>query len=142
MTGMPVRLLLVVLLSIAIPGCAQKTETAGDPKSVVYENLKAMENEDLEKTMATIDEESESYAQTKTLALRLFDMYDLKYELDSVKVLGQTDSEAKLECIQTTRKVAGPAFRDNRIIIEHRLRVAEGKWRIYASTVKKIDYLN
>jgi hypothetical protein len=134
--------LVAVLASTALPGCAQETETANDPKSVVLENVKAMENKDLEKTMATIDEESEAYKQTKLLAKRLFDTYDLKYELDSVKVLAMTDAEARVECLQTTRKVSGPVFRDNKIDIVHMLRKTDGKWKIYGSQVKKIDYLN
>ncbi len=131
-----------ILASITVPGCAQETEIAGDPTSVVYENIKAMENEDLDKAMATIDEQSASYEQTKQLAERLFDAYDLKYELDNVRVIEKTGEEVKVECVQTTKKVSGPAFRDNKIVIVHTLRKSDGKWRIYSSQVKKIDYLD
>jgi len=33
-------------------------------------------------------------------------------------------------------------FRDNKIDIVHMLRKTDGKWKIYGSQVKKIDYLN
>jgi len=141
-TGRLAVLLSVVFAGIALTGCAQKLKIEGDPKSIVYENVKAMENEDLERVMATIDEESGSFEQTKKLAEQLFAAYDLKYELDSVRVTGQTDTEAKVECIQTTRKVSGPAFRDNRIVAMHRLRNSDGYWKIYSTQVNKIDYLN
>ena len=142
MPKIPVISLAAILVAIAASGCAHRTVIEGDPKSIVYENIKAMENEDLDRAMATIDEESESYAQTKKLAQLLFEKYDLKYELDSVRVIGQTESEAKVECIQITRKVSGPTFRDNKIDIVHRLRNTDGIWRIYSSQVNKIDYLN
>ena len=135
-------LLLSVLVGGSVSGCSNKTAIEGDPKTIVYENIKAMENEDLDRVMATIDEESEAYAQTKKLARLLFEKYDLRYELDSVRVIGQTESEAKVECVQITRKVSGPDFRDNRIDIVHRLRSTDGIWRIYSSQVNRIDYLN
>jgi hypothetical protein len=136
-------LLLVVAGAIAtLPGCGEKLKIEGDPKTIVYENVKAMENEDLERAMATVDDQCEAYEQTKQLAKKLFETYDLKYELDSVRVTGQTDTEAKVECLQTTRKVSGPAFRDNKISIVHRLRNTDGIWRIYSTQVLRLDYLN
>ena len=125
-----------------LSSCSHKAVVPGDPKTIVYENVKAMENEDLERVMATIDDQSEAFDQTKKLAERLFETYDLRYELDSVRVLGQTETEAKVECLQTTRRVNGPAFRDNRIDIVHRLRNTDGYWRIYGSEIKRIEYLN
>ncbi len=118
------------------------TETPNDPVAVVQENIRAMNDRDLDKAMATIDDQSPSYEQTKQVAKRLFEMYDLKYALDSVKVIMKTDDEARVECIQTTTKVRGPAFRDNKIYFVHTLRKSDGTWKIYYSKVKKIDYLN
>jgi hypothetical protein len=142
MVKVPSISLVAFLAATLIPGCSHKTEISGDPKTIVIENIKAMQQEDLDRAMATIDEQSEAYEQTKKLAQRLFEVYDLKYELDSVRVIGQTESEAKVQCLQTTRKVTGPAFRDNKIDIVHRLRNTDGFWRIYSSQINRIDYLN
>jgi serine protease Do len=131
-----------ILVSTDVPGCAQETETPNDPISVVQENIKAMNNKDLDKAMATIDEQSASYEQTEQIAKRLFEIYELQYELDSVRVISKTDDEARVECVQTTKKVRGPAFRDNKIDFVHTLRKVDGNWKIYNSYVKKIDYLN
>ncbi|MCX6142669.1 MAG: hypothetical protein NTZ35_05555 [Ignavibacteriales bacterium] len=140
------RMIIVMLTAIvagtAVPGCSEETKTAGDPMLVVRENIRAMNSRDLEKTMATIDEQSESYDKTKELARQLFAAYDLRYELDSANVIEKTEEEAKVECVQTTRKVSGPAFRDNRIRIVHLLRNVDGEWKIYGSQMKKIDYLD
>jgi hypothetical protein len=142
MKRMIVVMLAAIVAGTAVPGCSQETKTAGDPMLVVRENIRAMNNKDLDKTMATIDEQSDSYDKTKELASRLFAAYDLRYELDSAKVIEKTDDQAKVECVQTTRKVSGPAFRDNRILIVHLLRNVDGEWKIYGSQMKKIDYLD
>jgi hypothetical protein len=135
-------MLVAIVAGIVVPGCSQESKPAGDPLLVVRENIRAMNSKDLDKMMATIDEQSESYDKTKELAGRLFAAYDLRYELDSATVIEKTDDNAKVECVQTTRKVSGPAFRDNRIRIVHLLRNVDGEWKIYGSLTKKIDYLD
>jgi hypothetical protein len=142
MKGIIVFLFGVMITGIAVPGCSHETKTAGDPLLVVRENIRAMNNKELDRMMATIDDQSESYEKTKDLARQLFAAYDLRYELDSAKVIDKTDDQAKVECVQTTRKVNGPAFRDNRILIVHLLRNVDGEWKIYGSQMKKIDYLD
>ena len=137
-----VVLCVAILASTIFPGCSREAETPNDPVAVVQENIKAMNNEDLDKAMAMIDEQSASYDQTKQMAKKIFELYDLKYELDSLRVITQNDDEARVGCIQTTTKVRGPAFRDNRIDFVHTLRKVEGVWKIYNSKVVKIDYLN
>jgi len=140
------RTLVVLFAAIvalaAVSGCGKESQTPNDPESVVRENIKAMNEKDLDAMMATIDEQSPSYDQTKTMAKKLFEMYDLKYELDSLKVIMQTEDEARVECIQTTSKVKGPGFKDNRISFIHSLKKSEGNWKIYTSFVRKLDYLN
>jgi hypothetical protein len=142
MKRMIVVMLVASFASTTVPGCSQETKPAGDPLLVVRENIRAMNSRDLDKTMATIDEQSEAYDKTKDLARRLFAAYDLRYELDSATVIEKTDENAKVECVQTTRKVSGPAFRDNRIRIVHLLRNVDGEWKIYGSQMQKIDYLD
>ena len=131
-----------IATAISMCGCAEKIHVEGDPKTIVYENVKAMEDEDLDRVMATIDDENENYEGTKNMARQLFKMYNLKYTLDSVQVMGETESEAKVRCLQTTTKLSGPAFRDNRIDIVHRLRKIDGYWKIYSSQVNHLEYLN
>jgi hypothetical protein len=131
-----------ILAGTAVSGCSRESETPKDPESVVQENIKAMNGEDLDKAMATIDEQSASYDQTKQMAKKIFELYDLKYELDSLRVITLTDEEARVGCVQTTTKLKGPAFRDNRIDFVHTLRKVDGNWKIYNSKVMRIDYLN
>jgi hypothetical protein len=126
----------------ALNGCSQDAQTPNDPVSIIRENIRAMNDEDLDGMMATIDEQSPSYDQTKQMSKKLFEMYDLKYELDSLKIVTQTEDEARLECVQTTTKIKGPAFRDNKIAFIHSLKKSEGHWKIYYSKIVRLDYLN
>jgi xanthine dehydrogenase molybdenum-binding subunit len=43
---------------------------------------------------------------------------------------------------QVTRKVSGPAFRDNRATLLHALRKSGGQWKFYNTVVLKIEYLD
>lgn len=67
--------------------------------SVIYQNAKALQNEDLDAAMETIHPESPMYAATKVMAKVLFDRYDLSYEVKDVKVVAKGDEEAKVECV-------------------------------------------
>jgi len=138
----PVGFFVATLLSISVPGCSQESDVPNDPISIVQENIKAMNEKDLDRAMATVDEQSPSYDQTKQVAKKLFEMFELKYELANVRVISQTEDEARVGCIQTTKKVSGPGFRDNRIDFIHTLRKVDGRWKIYYSNVQKLDYLN
>jgi hypothetical protein len=142
MKNVTAALLAVLVAFAALSGCSNESQTPNDPVSVIQENIKAMNDKDLDRMMATIDEQSPSFDQTKQVAKKLFEMYDLKYDLDSLKVITQTDDEARVECVQTTTKLKGPAFRDNKIAFVHSLKKSDGNWKIYFSKVMRLDYLN
>jgi hypothetical protein len=110
--------------------------------ATVTENLKAMERENVDATMATIDETSGGYQGTKDLIKVIFEQFDLKYELTDLKVIEKNKNEAKVSFTQITRKVSGPEFRDNKITGVHTLRLSGGKWRIYNSAVTTTEYLD
>lgn len=116
--------------------------TDGEIISVIYENLRAAQDEDLEAYMATIHEQSPIYASTEQLTSQGFDSYDLTYDLEYVQVIEKSDSEARVDFVQTTRKVNGPAFRDYKITGIYILRKSSEKWKIYLLRTQKIEYLD
>lgn len=118
------------------------TETDDEITSVIYKNLNAAENKDIQSYMATIHEQSEVYAPTKQAMQQMFDTYDLKCELKDVKVIEKSDQEAKVEYVQITKKLNGPAFRNNKLTGIHILKKSDGKWKIYNSETKNIEYLD
>lgn len=111
-------------------------------KAAVYENVRALQREDLEAYLATIDPGSPVFETTKALTQALFNNYDLKYELNSIEVISTAGNEAKVRVTQTTRKIAGPDFRDNRVVAIHTLRKSNGRWKLFRTDVEKIEYLN
>jgi ketosteroid isomerase-like protein len=112
-----------------------------DVRAVLYENVRAANAEDLDRYMATIHTSSPSYATTESTLASAFDTYDLAYELTQANVLEQSDSEATISFVLTTRKISGPAFRDNRVTGTMTLRKEDGVWKIYDQRISNIEYL-
>lgn len=134
--------LIAVIAVFLITTC---TRTASDHRAilaVIQANLKAMENEDIEATMATIDPASSGYGMTREMIKVIFDQYDLKYEISGLKVIKSTDQEAEVSFTQVTRKVSGPDFRNNKIEGIHTLHKVNGAWKIYASRIVKNSFLD
>ena len=74
----------------------------------------------------------------------LFQNYDLQYEIEELQNINVQGTEASLEVVQVTRKVAGPEFRDNRMRISHTLVKEDGEWKMCSSTflIEDIEFLN
>jgi ketosteroid isomerase-like protein len=137
-----ILVLITIIAGIFISGCGPKTETDDEITSVIYKNLNAMENKDIQSYMATIHEQSVIYAPTKQAVQQVFDTYDLKCELKDVKVIEKSDQEAKVKFVQITKKINGPAFRNNKLTGIHILKKSDGKWKIYNSETKNIEHLD
>lgn len=101
-----------------------------------------MPSEDLEAYLATIDPLAPVFETTKALTQALFNNYDLKSDLNSIEVINTAGNEAKVRVIQTTRKITGPEFRDNRAVAIHTLRKSNGRGKLFRTDVEKIEYLN
>jgi hypothetical protein len=140
----PIGFVTLLMICAIIFGCGGQVKPTSDADimAAVSDNLKAMEREDVDATMATIDETSPGYQSTKDLIKIIFEQYDLKYELSDLKVTEKKDKEAKVSFTQVTRKVSGPEFRDNKINGVHTLRLVGGKWKIFNSVVTNTEYLD
>ena len=101
MKRLTVLFVFAALAALIFHGCSEESDTPmGDEvTSVIYQNAKALQNEDLDAAMETIHPESPMYAATKVMAKVLFDRYDLSYEVKDVKVVAKGDEEAKVECV-------------------------------------------
>lgn len=109
---------------------------------VVRKNLEMSEKEDLEGTMSTISSDAEIYDQTEQTMKQLFEAYDLKYEINEIEVVEISDNEAKVKVVQTTTKVEGPEFRDNKVELVHTLKLKDGKWGILSSETVNVEFLD
>jgi hypothetical protein len=110
--------------------------------SIVLANVEALESEDIDGAMSTVDPESAAYASTRDFTASIFELYDLSYEMSELNVTSRSDTEASVHFVQVTRKLSGPDFRDNRVEGEHTLRKVGGVWLISDSRIDSIDYLD
>jgi hypothetical protein len=54
----------------------------------------------------------------------------------------QSDTQATVAFVLTTRKINGPAFRNNRVTGTMYLRKVGSAWKIYDQKVSNVEYLD
>ncbi|WP_310831766.1 copper amine oxidase N-terminal domain-containing protein [Paenibacillus pedocola] len=103
-------------------------------KAVFAANIDFTNKEDLEGVQSTIDESSPAYEQNKVMAGQVFQAYDLQTVIESSKIIDYTGNEAAIYSVQTTKKLKGPQFQDNRTTMVTTLKKsADGKWKLVQS---------
>lgn len=136
------KVLIVLLMSIPVLGCGPVLGPKTSPADVVKAHIEAMNQEDLEQAMSYIDDDGPNYAVTRTATEKVFKDYDIRY---SVEVLGYVDKgdkdEKRVKVIQETRKIAGPAFVDNRMTAYYVLREDWFGWKITGTEVLSVEPL-
>ncbi|MBP1157411.1 MULTISPECIES: hypothetical protein [unclassified Paenibacillus] len=110
--------------------------------STFEKSIRALEQEDLEGYLATIDQDSYVYEETQETMAFLFETYDgIKYEIESSKMIERSEDEAVVEVVQITRG-SGPDFADNKTVTEHTLiKSSDGTWKVSNSNVIDMEYL-
>lgn len=112
-------------------------------KKVIIDNLEAMEMEDIEAAMKTVDKRSPGYASSSTNIPNLFEKYDLDYSLNDMKIIAFRGDSAFVDFTQTTKKIGGPGlYRDNESMGTHLLRKHEGAWLIFGTKLNNVNYLD
>lgn len=141
-----VGLWLVIIFSLFNPlkvNITRSADTKKDEmeiKSVIYENAKALEDEDLKRYQVTLI--AKIPEEIKEKMSYLFINFDLKYEVKEFKILDISEKKAKVRQVLITKKISGLEFNDNKIIGLIILRKSsDGKWRICDSKVLKFEYL-
>jgi hypothetical protein len=140
-----ILLLALSLIAWGLTACDEEEESKpvpADVRNLLEENLRAMEVEDLERLKQTLHPDTVFYYSTVNMSRELFDTYDLDYEIEKAELLSESGDEMRVRVVQVTRKISGPEFRDNRITVVHTLRRANGEWKLYATEVAKITYLD
>ena len=117
-------------------------ESPDDVVQVVFDNIIAANREDVGAYMATIHPDSPSYNKRQVTIKSAFSLHDLSYAIFIPEMLEHGESEAVISFVLTTRKIRGPAFRDNTVTGEMTLQKHGGEWKIYDQRVDDIQYLN
>ena len=110
-------------------------------KTLVIENLRATEAEDIEAVLDTMHTQSPAYSNTKKLLISISETYDLKYQMQLFRYVGQDDPYAIARFKFSTQKVAGPEFSDNILDTFHIFRKEDGKWKIWSMAILETDLI-
>ena len=132
---------LVLCLCLAVYSLGNK-EVEAQIKTVVMENFRATESEDLDAVLDTIHTQSPDYFSIKQLTVSLFETYHLRYDLLSFSYVGQNGKYAIARIKQSTRKVSGPSFQNNDLDAIHVFRKENGKWKFWSSAILEVRYTN
>ncbi len=143
---------LVAAFALVVPRLGQLTDVQGPAAAVpdesqavlavLRENLAAYNAEDIDRYMRTIHPSSPGYSQTESALNEMVDLFDLTASWDRAQIQEINSREALVSFVLTTRKISGPAFRDNTIEGVMTLRPDSGQWKIYNQRVDDIQYLN
>lgn len=140
------RFFILVVSAVAVFSafsCASsKEKEKAAIEELVKNNAALFVKEDLVGYIATLDPESPEIADTKAMMAELFSKYDLKINIESVRVLKVNEDKADVEVDQVTEKVTGGDFRNNRVKIVHHLKKINGAWKIYGSDTIRIEYFD
>lgn len=139
--------LFVVIISVsflifAVSCKSQKENAQAAIDELIKNNAALFQKEDLEGYIATLDPESPEIADTKVMMAELFSKYDLKINIESIRVLKVNEDKADVEVEQVTEKVTGGDFRNNRVKIVHHLKKIGGAWKISGSDTIRIEYFD
>lgn len=137
-----INLSLLLVFPIFIFFSCSNSEDYYTPESVVEANAKYMNEEKFDEAMNTIDKDSPAYSATESMLQQLFNRYDLNYKIESMKVISETDTDAKIEFVQVTTKINGPEFKNNRATGIHTLKKEGDSWKIYSTEMKDVKFLN
>lgn len=124
----------------AEPAVTKADET--DILAVLQSNLDYTNAENIQGLLSTIDPKSPAFEQTKQLYSQIFAAYDLKSTLESTKIIHYTKDTAAVYMVQTSIKLKGPDFQDNRSTSVTVLKKStEGKWLLDQTYPLSVDKL-
>ncbi|MBO7521030.1 MAG: hypothetical protein J6T16_02185, partial [Opitutales bacterium] len=124
---------------VFLASCANESQDVKDIKAVIERNVDGCRNENLDQVLSTVDDSAKEL--TRAQCKMIFDAYDLDYDVKivEVKMIDKDSAEVRLE--QTTNKVRGPAFKDNKIKTKNLLKKKNGAWVITSTVVENVEYL-
>lgn len=109
--------------------------------AAIYANVHGMIIEDIDLTMSTLHQDNPGFSGTRELIQKIFDYYDLHYEIRGIELLQYTPEMAVVQVVQRTMKASGPDFINNESVVLHTLKKDGRVWKIYGSAAKQITAL-
>ena len=107
----------------------------------IKNNLYACDKRNVNLVMSTIHPESPTLKSTRDMMRYIFARLKLRYTLQQVEVLEVDGDEAEVRVVQYTEKVGGnAAFRNNQVVLIHKLKQDAGKWKLFSSECKQLIF--
>jgi len=131
----------LIALTCLCAGMAQAQSEQKAIKAMFEKQASAMSTSNVAAYMSTIDPSVPAYSQTETMMTRLFSVYKLKATIERLKIGSVKGNTAQVEMVLLTKKLSGPAFKNNRTTITSTVNKRNGKWVTSNSTMDKIEYL-
>ena len=116
-------------------------QVANELRAVISTNIHAWGSQNLNLLRSTTHSESPLVETSDLMARYIFARFQLKYTVTKLVALEADEEEAEVEVHQTTEKIDGPAFRNNRAIVVHTLKKENGKWKMWSSKVRLLEFL-
>lgn len=132
-----------MLVVFGLMGCSHEPEKSIE--KAINDNLKYAEQENVEKYMGTLLLSDESAEFTRQQMVALFENTDMDYKLQSLKVLENTSTTAKVQVVQVTTATNvkdGYKFKNTRTTSVHTLKLHEQKWKLTSTEILKTEYLD
>lgn len=130
-------LIFTIVFASFASGCGEPLT----PEQVVRAHVDALNAEDIDAAMSHI-ESGPNYEITRMTNENIFKNYNIRYTVEKVETLEGGRDERKLRVTQTTVKLSGPAFVNNRMTAVWTLRSNwRGTWRIVSTEGRTIEYL-
>jgi hypothetical protein len=122
-------------------GTSDQNNTPEAVTAVVYANINAHNNEDVDGYIATIHEDAPNRNSYRATLNDMYRNFDLWHTISDVEVVKITNREAQVSFVLTTEKIRGPDFRDNVVTGVFILRKEDGEWKLYDREIEDVKYL-
>ncbi len=131
-----VAVVLTVLVLVFFAVSVQAEEDIGETlRKLIVNALEANQMEDQEAALAMIHTGSPVYEKIQGRIPLIFSSFDLEYELLYFQYLGRDGEYAVARIKQTTKKVKGPEFQDNKVDLIQVFRLEKGQWKFWNQVV-------
>lgn len=110
--------------------------------AVLHENIDAMNNRSISRYMATVHPDSAAYSMTEDALRESFATFQLQSSIGELEVVKQTSTLIEVSFVITTRKISGPAFRNNQVYGIMTLKKDGDTWKIYKQKTDEVIYID
>ena len=112
-------------------------------RELVIAGLQANQDEDINAVLQTIHTQSPAYDKIAQHIPRIFENYDLKYDLLSYAYLGTDNEYAVARILQSTERATqepgSPNFQNNKADVIQVFRKENGVWKFWNQVILKLE---